>query len=223
MPGMSDTEEIQIWRILKKGARPGEKINIKEGDDIRLAWRFDDQTVGYRDFQDDVFGRRRTSAPEKMENTTLYMKLPWPRFEPVTSQDGQKTPPPNALMMSSNPADGSQGAQLEKLSTVYAKKVLKEDTQIFAIQDCTFRLDVVGKQGFGDSGDYLLSGVSQSAETFDFGVAAERRKKQLKEEQEAAEELARRMRFNQVLKSNVALGMRLAVSHASQFCRLLRC
>ncbi|KAM0424832.1 hypothetical protein ACHAPT_009888 [Fusarium lateritium] len=211
LPGMSDDDGIQIWRILKQGAAPGDKINIKEGDQVRLAWRFSDQTSGYRDFTNDVFGRRRTSAPEGMENVTLYMKLPWPRFEPLTSQPDQQTTLPNALLMSGNAQDSDQPAQLGSVNTVYAKKSLKQDSQTFALQDCTFRLDLVSNQGQGDVDDYLLLGIIQDALKFDVSVATANWIENIKRQQETAAQVNRQKLLSQQNASNVALGLRQAV------------
>ncbi|KAI7365466.1 hypothetical protein KC354_g4884 [Hortaea werneckii] len=99
VPGMSDRDEYQYWRLLKTGdgaatttaaaaPQPGEPIQA--GDEIRLAWSFKDQTTGYRDYVDDVFGRRQTNPPADIPKTAaggsgsdvvLYLKVPWPRFE----------------------------------------------------------------------------------------------------------------------------------------------
>ncbi|KAJ4200959.1 hypothetical protein NW767_007094 [Fusarium falciforme] len=211
LPGMSDDDGIQIWRILKKGAAPGDKINIKEGDQVRLAWRFSDQTSGYRDFTDDVFGRRRTSPPAGMEDGTLYMKLPWPRFEPLTSQPDQQTTLPNALLMSENFQDSEQPAQLGPVNTVYAKKTLNQDSQTFALQDCTFRLDLVSNQGQGDMNDYLLLGIIQDALKFDVSVATANWIENIKRQQETAAQVNRQKLLSQQNASNVALGLRQAV------------
>lgn len=211
LPGMSDDDGVQIWRILKKGAVPGDKINIKEGDQVRLAWRFSDQTSGYRDFTDDVFGRRRTGPPEGMEDVTLYMKLPWPRFEPLTSQADQQTTLPNALLMSENHQDSDRPAQLGSVNTVYAKKTLKQDSQTFALQDCTFRLDLVSNQGQGDVDDYLLLGIIQDALKFDVSVATANWIENMKRQQETAAQVNRQKLLSQQNASNVALGLRQAV------------
>lgn len=65
LPGMSESDTPQYWRILKVGASTlGE--HIKEGDSIRLCWAFSDQTTGFRDYVDDVFGRRRIQCPPEL-------------------------------------------------------------------------------------------------------------------------------------------------------------
>jgi hypothetical protein len=55
-------DDAQFWRLLKVDARVfGE--NIKQGDTVQLAWRFADQTAGYRDFVDDYYGRYQMEPP----------------------------------------------------------------------------------------------------------------------------------------------------------------
>ncbi|KAF4442961.1 putative oxidoreductase ordL [Fusarium austroafricanum] len=204
LPGMSDDDGIQIWRVLKKGAAPGDKINIKEGDDIRLAWRFSDQTSGYRDFTEDIFGRRRASAPPGMQDTTLYLKLPWPRFEPITSQSDTL---PNAMIMSNLSQDSDQPVQVAGVNTVYAKKALRQDSQTFALQDCTFRLDLVSKQGQGDVDDYLLQGIIQDVK---YDGTAVNRAEAIRRQQENAALTNRRRQLQQQATANIVLGLRQA-------------
>ncbi|RGP72590.1 hypothetical protein FLONG3_6598 [Fusarium longipes] len=192
LPGMSDSKEIHIWRILKKGALPGTKPPIYEGDEIILAWCFQDQVCGYRDFTEDVFGRRRTVAPNESKNSVLYMKLPWPRFEPVQSLPDQEEPLPNALMMSEVPQPGDSkltpGDQIRVISKQQSKT-----TQIL-VEECIFRLDLVKEYGRGDVDDYLLQGVSQEA-TFAGTItreAKEKREHEQKEQKDRDYDMARR-------------------------------
>ncbi|RMY73288.1 hypothetical protein D0863_03958 [Hortaea werneckii] len=168
VPGMSDRDEYQYWRILKTGEgttvpQPGEPIQA--GDEIRLAWSFRDQTTGYRDYVDDVFGRRQTGPPSDIPSTTtnnttstggsgsgggdlvLYLKVPWPRFE--------NTGRPTAMIMC---ADGSSKEIVKDVQT--ARGRFK-----YALQDVRFRLDAVPNGGKGDSEDYLLQGVVQEGDT----------------------------------------------------------
>ncbi|KAH6871546.1 hypothetical protein B0T10DRAFT_590929 [Thelonectria olida] len=162
LPGMSDSKDVHIWRILKKGAPPESKANISEGDEILLSWCFQDQYCGYRDFTEDVFGRRRTSAPPETKSSVLYMKLPWPRFEPVESLPDQQDPLPNSLMMSevSLPPDNPNFVTQDQIRVIAGDKDQMKD---ILVEDCIFRLDLVKNHGRGDVDDYLLQGVSQVA------------------------------------------------------------
>ena len=58
-----------------------EGTHIQKGDEIRLCWNFNDQTAGWRDFVDDMYGRRRNDVPDNMEITTLYLFLREKRTE----------------------------------------------------------------------------------------------------------------------------------------------
>ncbi|KAH8662563.1 hypothetical protein BX600DRAFT_542276 [Xylariales sp. PMI_506] len=221
LPGMSDNDEVHVWRVLKKGAKPGDRVNIMEGDEIRLTWRFRDQSAGYRDFTDDVFGRRRMRAPDGVdENTVLYMKLPWPRFEPLTPQPGGRgtvAPPANSMLMSPVASDSDQPAQLAPLATVYARNKLGRPEQTVALQDCTFRLDLVGGQGGrGDVDDYLLRDIDQNVGTYDFGVPELNRQEEQRREEEMKRQLQaaidRQREMARLIRMGVAKGFRGAVS-----------
>ncbi|EUC28058.1 hypothetical protein COCCADRAFT_64920, partial [Bipolaris zeicola 26-R-13] len=142
IPGMSDRDEYQYWRIEKtSGGTPGEPI--KGGDSVRLCWQFSDQTTGFRDYQDDVFGRRRNQCPPELQSTRLYLKVPWPRFEPKNT--------PTAMLMS---AQSTIDVAAEVLNT-------RQGPFQYHLQDLQFRIDTVEQRGLGDSNDYMLAGVSQ--------------------------------------------------------------
>lgn len=153
VPGMSDRDKYQYWRLLKAAGegstapQPGEPIQA--GDEIRLAWSFKDQTTGYRDYVDDVFGRRQTNPPTGEmpvasgsggDGEVLYLKVPWPRFE--------NTGRPTAMIMC---ADESTKEIVKDVQT--ARGRFK-----YALQDVRFRLDAVPNGGKGDSEDceYIL-------------------------------------------------------------------
>ncbi|KAF5004997.1 hypothetical protein FDECE_8522 [Fusarium decemcellulare] len=186
LPAMSDAKDVHIWRILKNGAAPGDKVNIAEGDQIQLAWRYQDQYCGYRDFNQDAFGRRRNSPPSEVKGSTLYMRLPWPRFEPVDSLADQTEPLPNTLMMSEVPQsqDDPKPALPDKIQVIKGHKQSSKDIMV---EDCIFRLDVVKHHGRGDVDDYLLRGVSQEA-TFPDVIKREELDKQLEEERKERKE-----------------------------------
>ncbi|KAK5110589.1 hypothetical protein LTR85_000989 [Meristemomyces frigidus] len=144
VPGMSDSDQYQYWRLLKTGStQPGEPI--KAGDEVQLCWSFKDQTTGYRDYVEDTFGRRQTLPPSGSTDV-LYLKVPWPRFE--------NTGHPTAMIMSS---DVSAGETVTDVVTAHG-------TFKYALQDLRFRLDVVENSGHGDAEDYLLQGVSQEGD-----------------------------------------------------------
>ncbi|CAJ0550043.1 Ff.00g099730.m01.CDS01 [Fusarium sp. VM40] len=186
VPAMSDSKDVHVWRVLKTGAAPGNKVNIAEGDQIQLAWCFQDQYCGYRDFTEDAFGRRRNTAPPESQSSTLYMRLPWPRFEPVESLPDQDKPLPNALIMSeaSTPQDNPSNFLHETITVIKDQKHSAKD---ILVEDCIFRVDVVKNHGRGDVDDYLLRGVSQKA-IFPDKRDREALEKQLEEEEKERKE-----------------------------------
>jgi hypothetical protein len=146
VPAISDRDEYQYWRVEKtSGGVLGEPI--KGGDSVRLCWKFADQATGFRDYMDDVFGRRRNQCPPELETSTLYLKVPWPRFE------GRDTP--TAMVMSTQ---STTEVTREVLATI-------PGTYAYTLQDLQFRIDTVERGGLGDSGDYMLASVSQEVDT----------------------------------------------------------
>jgi hypothetical protein len=146
VPAISDRDEYQYWRVEKtSGGVLGEPI--KGGDSVRLCWKFADQATGFRDYMDDVFGRRRNQCPSELESSTLYLKVPWPRFE------GRNTP--TAMVMSTQ---STIDVTREVLATI-------PGTYAYTLQDLQFRIDTVERGGMGDSGDYMLANVSQEVDT----------------------------------------------------------
>jgi hypothetical protein len=149
LPGMSDIEEPHYWRLLKKNAQKmGEQV--KEGDEIRFCWACSDQTTGFRDYYEDVFGRRRNQIPEELQDVVLYLKVPWPRFQGTISTDPNTDLPfPCSMVMSPDPS----------LTEVYMDlNVLpgKGTPFKYAVQDVSFRIDTVANQDRGDSDDYMM-------------------------------------------------------------------
>ncbi|KAM0345646.1 hypothetical protein ACHAPU_006300 [Fusarium lateritium] len=179
---MSDTKDVHVWRVLKNGSAPGEKVNIAEGDQIQLAWCFQDQYCGYRDFTQDVFGRRINGPPPEAKGSTLYMRLPWPRFEPVDSLTDQVEPLPNTLMMSevAQAQDDLKPALPDTMAVIRGQE---QTSKQILVEDCIFRLDVVKHHGRGDVEDYLLRGVRQDTKFPDV-LKNEKLEKQIEEQME---------------------------------------
>ncbi|KAF2994067.1 hypothetical protein E8E13_002474 [Curvularia kusanoi] len=91
LPAISDSGDTPFWRINKVEDvhSTGSGIYIREGDSIRLCWRFSDQTCGFRDYQDDIYGRRRFTKPADAP-AELYLKTPFPGFERADSRVAPK-------------------------------------------------------------------------------------------------------------------------------------
>lgn len=143
LPGMSENDEYQYWRILKVGA-DDEGEHIKEGDEVRLSWAFADQTTGFRDFYGDTFGRRRNHCPPELESAVLFIKMPWPRFETGGT--------PNTLVMAPYPQLDPQILQIKTQSSPTTGFT-------YIMEDVSFRIDTVANEGHGDSEDYLMRGL----------------------------------------------------------------
>ena len=157
LPAISDNDEYQYWRIQKIDSDVlGEPI--KGGDTIRLSWRFSDQTVGFRDFKDDVFGRRTNHCPPELSTTTLYLKVPWPRFEHSKTLTG--------LVMSPQ-------ARIDNVREVFNVVPGQFD---YVLQDLQLRIDTVENNGAGDSDDYMMRGVKQGQNEFAMSIRPRRPK-----------------------------------------------
>lgn len=69
------TSQPAFWRVCKiknDGTR-----EIKEGDSIRLCWKFSDQKSGIQDFLDDTFGRTRIIPAYADIELTLHPHPPY--------------------------------------------------------------------------------------------------------------------------------------------------
>lgn len=157
LPSMSDESQGHIFRMLKRGAtQPGE--TIREGDQIRLCWAFQDQTAGFRDFANGAFGHRRHNWPAEIEQTPLFFKLPWPRFESLKAPDEAGKEVPNSLIMS--PA-ASEESTIEMVGVLPAWNSVAVGARIpYGMQDVSFSLDIVEDDDAigGDDQDYMLQG-----------------------------------------------------------------
>jgi hypothetical protein len=137
VPAMSDSSDYQYWRILKTDA--GER-HIKPGDSIRLCWDFRDQTAGWRDFTEDVFGRREIRRPSDVLNP-LFIKVPWLRYN-AYEIDGP-------LLMSAEREDHGERQIKIHINGTYGALPCR-------LQHLQLRIDSVGNVGRGDTEDYLL-------------------------------------------------------------------
>ncbi|KXJ88991.1 hypothetical protein Micbo1qcDRAFT_206580 [Microdochium bolleyi] len=153
VPAMSDSDEYQYWRIMISNGPNSSSLasfqprHIKPGDSVRLCWDFRDQTTGWRDFTQDVFGRRQPCAPASLPGGgPLFLKVPWPRFEVAGK--------PTALILSPD-----AGELTTKSVTVTSNGTTTAHR--YAMQDLHLRIDPVGNGGRGDADDYLLSKVRQ--------------------------------------------------------------
>jgi hypothetical protein len=154
LPAISSHEHPGYWRILKHSPdnadnnyRSGE--SLYEGDTIRLCWRFDDQASGFRDFYQDSYGRRRHRQPANVTSNELYLKAPYPRFEPAHLWNH------GASLVMSPISSTRPATQLLQVNSPYPGQPFKDyNTNIF---DITFRLDSVGNDGDGEIDDYMDS------------------------------------------------------------------
>ncbi|KAL8718280.1 MAG: hypothetical protein Q9225_004558 [Loekoesia sp. 1 TL-2023] len=58
LPAITSSDEPSYWRI-ERATSSSSDVRIKDGEEIRLCWRFSDQLSGFRDYYDDLYGRRR--------------------------------------------------------------------------------------------------------------------------------------------------------------------
>ncbi|KAG8694418.1 hypothetical protein FRC09_009862 [Ceratobasidium sp. 395] len=135
---MSSYDGPCFWRILKKDPSSREGDPIRDGDDLRLCWRFSDQADGFRDFDEDTFGRRRFTKPDGIGDV-LYLKVPYP---PIQSSSTDI-----ALVLSSAE---TRNPIIEKFKTL--PKGLESN---FNLHDLSFRIDSAGDDGLGESMDYM--------------------------------------------------------------------
>lgn len=159
VPAMSDSDEYQYWRIISTtdddtSSSWGPR-HIQPGDNVRLCWDFSDQTTGWRDFTQDVFGRRQPCAPADVQGP-LFLKVPWPRFEDVGT--------PTALIMSPDPAELST-----KPVAVRADNMGRSNFHRYAMQDLRLRIDSIFNGVKGDTDDYTLKDLQQAKPMLRFG------------------------------------------------------
>jgi hypothetical protein len=153
LPGLSDSAERHFWRIWKHGAKSAKEY-IKDGDEIYFSWSITDQTSGFRDFSQDVFGRRRIHFANEVKEKTLFLKLPWPRFEAIGEPANGRKVEHSSMMLSPQLPTTNGVPQRTKIDTA-------EGPHDIAVQDVRFRVDYVGNEGRGEVGDKLLQDLDQ--------------------------------------------------------------
>ncbi|CAE6424444.1 unnamed protein product [Rhizoctonia solani] len=143
LPAMTSQDGPSYWRVLRSDptARAGDPI--RDGDTIRLSWRFSDQTAGFRDFYDDTFGRRRFSKPDESSDA-LYLKVPYPPFS--NSSD-------TTLVLSPAETDKPVVEPLKVVPPPGAS--YSEGLMCYNLHDVSFRLDFVGSDAVGETRDYM--------------------------------------------------------------------
>lgn len=146
MPTISSSADPAYWRVCKmqSNSTGADADRVKFGETIRLCWKFSDQLSGWRDYKEDLYGRRRFDKPPEVAEDALYLKAPFPRFEALNSADGM------SLVMSSE-ATTAPMTKTFKLKT--PEGGLKDAT--YSLYDLPLRFDHVGNNGSGDSGDYM--------------------------------------------------------------------
>lgn len=147
LPAISSSDDPSYWRIERVASGGGGRSDarIKHGEEIRLCWRFSDQVSGFRDYCDDLYGRRRYTKPTECDFDALYFKAPYPRFEGLQAA---------GMAMVMSPAE-TKDPVIETLRVLPRKTEAGEQQLNYAMHDLTFRLDAVGDGGFGDAPDYM--------------------------------------------------------------------
>jgi hypothetical protein len=99
----------------------------------------------------------------------LYLKVPWPRFEPIAkpvepvtklgeSPKPIQKPMPNSLVLSTV---AEEVETFVDIPTVPATKLGTSGMASYVVQDVSFCIDPVANEGHGDGEDYLFSGINQ--------------------------------------------------------------
>ncbi|KAF2108744.1 hypothetical protein BDV96DRAFT_504130 [Lophiotrema nucula] len=159
LPSMTSTDEPCFWRF-ERAYSTSKDEKLKHGEVLRLTWRFSDQAGGFRNYCDDTYGRRTFGRPAGIATDTLYMKVPYPRFENAKSETGI------SIVMS---AAATKDPIVEKIKVRPTGSAESGTQEInYNLHDLTFRLDHVGNNGIGDAADYMnvnAEGHSESYQT----------------------------------------------------------
>ncbi|KAH0524200.1 hypothetical protein TsFJ059_009100, partial [Trichoderma semiorbis] len=155
LPAITDAGAAPYWRVQKMqgGSRQNGEL-IRDSDHIRLCWSFADQRGGFRDYTDDVFGRRRFHVPED-EPENLYVKLPFPGFQRSDTADGI------AMIMHTEEATKSYATTLNVLPH---KEFDNVGIATYGLYDLSFRLDVLDTPGQQELNDFMIYGLKQPSE-----------------------------------------------------------
>jgi hypothetical protein len=141
LPAMSSSDEHSLWRILKyDDSKDGDQI--KDGERVRLCWKFSDQTGGFRDFHEDSYGRRRFTKPKDMATDTLYLKLPYPGFQNLKIEFG------SSMVLSPDDKKVPVVQKINLLKRDAGGKEIVPGQNSYSLFDLSFRLDSVGMTHF---------------------------------------------------------------------------
>ena len=178
---MSSTDEPSYWRA-ERVASMSTDVRIKDGDEIRLCWRFSDQVSGFRDYYDDLYGRRHFQRPAECEYDSFYFKVPYLCFENVTGSAG--------IAMVTSPANVKEPI-VYSMRVLPTKRETNEQVVNYSLHDVRFRLDSVGayilifysfsffavahvinpgNDGLGDAADYMNIVSAARTEAFQANV-----------------------------------------------------
>ena len=145
LPAISSSTEAAMWRLHKlESVKTGGEA-FERGESVRLSWRFEDQTAGFRDFSEDVFGRLRHNLPDKAPQE-FFLKFPFPGFETQKEaveggrcmiMNGHKglDPKYETLQVRSYPPEEEKSEDLD----------FEQNEVLYGLFDLSFRLDVLGK------------------------------------------------------------------------------
>jgi hypothetical protein len=155
-PSIMSSDEPCFWRLERVSQQPyTSNESLRNGDEVRLTWRFSDQSAGFRDYYDDVYGRRSYTWPTDMSGSVLTFKVPFPRFELSTDK--------TVSLLMSPVLIGEPFLQTVEIRAVNKETSPKNCS--YNLHDLTFRLDCVGDEGYGDSRDFMnvISGSTKKA------------------------------------------------------------
>ncbi|KAF3403579.1 hypothetical protein F1880_009554 [Penicillium rolfsii] len=139
LPAISDAGAAPYWRVQKM-----QGSGRQNGHLIRDS---------FRDYMDDVFGRRRFHVPED-EPENLYMKVPFPGFQ-KSDADGI------AMIMHTEETTKSYATILNVLPH---KEFDNKSIATYGLYDLSFRLDILDTPGQQELNDFMIHGLNQRSE-----------------------------------------------------------
>ncbi|TGJ82963.1 hypothetical protein E0Z10_g5810 [Xylaria hypoxylon] len=153
MPAIQSSDEPCYWRLRRLDDTANSSLKRKQesfryGETFRLTWSFSDQAAGYRDFVDDIYGRRSYTKPAGILEETLCLKMPYPRFEPTSDNSGISLVLHSAL--TSDPI--LQSLQVRR---THVEGPGPDSNITYTLYDVPFRVDYVGDDGAGDAQDFM--------------------------------------------------------------------